>query len=157
MPQDLQGILLVCDSPPTAARASDTFILLFPFVASQLLDCCVDFSKFCQEFAHFFGRPGIDQASSKSSPRTRLAARQACGLVRFIYVCSQCLRPRRLAAFGHLYIFACGLGCLRPGVPGASSCSRPGTGRLVLIQKKRGLVAPDTCYPADARAPAKRR
>jgi len=60
-------------------------------------------------------------------PMACLAARQACGLGCFIYVCWQSLRPARLAASRHLYIF-----CLRPGIPAAGFDPR----------KKMGAAAP---------------
>ena len=65
------------------------------------------------------------------------AASQACGLWPSIYIC---LRPWVPAAWH----------------PGCEFVLEARHRALGVDPKKRGLVAPDTCYPADARAPAKR-
>jgi hypothetical protein len=61
---------------------------------------------------HTFLMPGI--CFEPALRPVKLAA--LCVLYMF---CSQCLRPRRLAAFGHLYIF------------------EPGSGRRTLIRAKK--------------------
>ena len=110
---------------PLTLAVSNSFltILLCPFVASQLLSCCVYFSKFCQSFAHFFGAWHL------------LRARHELGL-----------RAVRLAALGVLYISArkaCGLPGLRPSAIYIYLRQAPGAGPILearvraLIRKKR--------------------